>query len=276
MRMQRAILLAAVTALCGCTLGPTSGDAQGLQRLYVLDCGEGVAGDVSRWSPGIDVGKPKAFVDTCYLIRHSKGWLLWDTGISDAVASMPDGLPPSDPAAVRWHRAKTLAGQLAQIAISPADIGQVAVSHSHPDHTGNLGLFATAVLMVQQAEYDWPQPNGAPRFPPSMQVRKLRGDFDVFGDGSVLILSTPGHTPGHQSLLVKLPRSGALVLSGDAVHFKDNWDHRRVPSINADKAMTIASMERIAGVLKSEHAQLWINHDKPLRDSLKLAPAFYD
>ena len=104
----------------------------------------------------------------------------------------------------------------------------------------------------------------------------MQGDHDVFGDGSVTILSTPGHTPGHQSLLVKLPKTGALVLSGDAVHFRSNWENRRVPSANIDKDQTLTSMERIADVLARENAQLWINHDKAQRDTLKMAPEFHD
>jgi len=107
-------------------------------------------------------------------------------------------------------------------------------------------------------------------------VTTLEGDKDVFGDGSVTILSTPGHTPGHQSLLVKLPKTGALVLSGDAVHFQANWDNRVVPSMNADPEQTKASMERIAGILAQEKATLWINHDKAPRDSLQMAPGFYE
>ena len=98
----------------------------------------------------------------------------------------------------------------------------------------------------------------------------------MFGDGSVTLISTPGHTPGHQSLLVKLPKTGALLLSGDAVHFKYNWENRRVPDINVNKEQTAASMQRMADVMAKEKAQLWINHDKAQRDSLKMAPDFYD
>jgi len=107
-------------------------------------------------------------------------------------------------------------------------------------------------------------------------VTKLEGDYDVFGDGSVTIIATPGHTPGHQSLLVKLPKNGALVLSGDAVHFKSNWDNRGVPSGNTDKEKTLSSMQRISDLLAKEKAQLWINHDKAQRDTLKMAPDYYD
>src|SRR5207244_8758170 len=123
-----------------------------------------------------------------------------------------------------------------------------AVSHTHPDHIGNVELFPQAMLLVQKAEYDWPGANNAPRFTPEHPVTTLEGDKDVFGDGSVTLLSTPGHTPGHQSLLVKLPKTGALVLSGDAVHFQANWDNRRVPENNTDKQQSAASMARMADV----------------------------
>ncbi|MFK4522109.1 N-acyl homoserine lactone hydrolase [Bradyrhizobium japonicum] len=252
-------------------------EKSGVEKLYVLNCGEGTAGDISRWTPGLNEGKAMDFVDSCYLIKHSsKGWFLWDTGIADAVAAMPNGLVPADPKAVTWRRPKTLAAQLEQLGLKPDDVKAMAVSHTHPDHTGNVELFPQAMLYVQKAEYDWPGANNEPRFKPSHPVELLAGDKDVFGDGSVTILSTPGHTPGHQSLLVKLPKTGAVVLSGDAVHFKDNWDNRRVPSMNANKDQSAASMQKIADTLTKDKAQLWINHDKAQRDSQKMAPEFYD
>jgi glyoxylase-like metal-dependent hydrolase (beta-lactamase superfamily II) len=216
------------------------------------------------------------FVDTCYLIKHSQGWLLWDTGLDDAVAAMPNGLAPADPKAVHWRRPKTLAAQLDQLGVKPSDIKAMAISHTHPDHIGNVELFPTTMLYVQKAEYEWPGPNNSPRFKPEHPVTKLDGDRDLFGDGSIIILSTPGHTPGHQSLLVKLPKTGAVVLSGDAVHFQSNWDNRGVPSINFNKDQTLASMQKIADTLTKEKAQLWINHDKSQRDGLKMSPEFYD
>ena len=237
--------LAAVTFSAAVSAQPNSG----VDKLYILNCGEGVAGDISRWSPGVDVGKSMEFVDNCYLIHHAQGWLLWDTGVADAIAAMPDGQAPADPKATHWRRPKTLASQLDQLGVKPADIKFVAISHTHPDHTGNVELFPQAMLLVQKAEYDWPTPTGTPRFKPEHPVTKLEGDRDVFGDGSVTILATPGHTPGHQSLLVKLPKTGALVLSGDAVHFTANWENRRVPSMNSDKEQTLASMQRIADLL---------------------------
>jgi N-acyl homoserine lactone hydrolase len=269
-----------VAALLSVFLAVDAGHAQsgqpGVEKLYILDCGEGTSSDVSRWSPGVDEGKPIDFVDNCYLIKHAQGWMLWDTGIPDAVAAMPNGLVPADPKGLFWHRPKTLAAQLDELGVKPSDIKIVAVSHTHPDHIGNVEMFPAAMLYVQKAEYEWPGANSQPRFQPAHPVTKLEGDRDVFGDGSVIILSTPGHTPGHQSLLVKLPHTGAVVLSGDAVHFKSNWDNRRVPSLNFNKEQTVASMQKISDTMTKENAQFWINHDKPQRDGLKMSPAFYD
>jgi N-acyl homoserine lactone hydrolase len=247
----------------------------GVDRLYILNCGDGEGPDQSRWSPGINVGKPLPVSDNCYLIHHAQGWFLWDTGVRDEIAALPNGEQGQN-GAPNWRRPKTLISQLDQLGVKPADIKYMAVSHTHPDHAGNVELFPQTMLLVQKAEYDWKLPNGAPRFKPEHPVTKLEGDHDVFGDGSIRIISTPGHTPGHQSLVVKLPKTGTVVLTGDAVHFKDNWDNRRVPSNNTDKDQTLASMQRIAEFLAEEQAKLWINHDKAQSDTLKYSPEFYD
>ncbi|HEX3357978.1 MAG TPA: N-acyl homoserine lactonase family protein [Tepidisphaeraceae bacterium] len=276
MKSVKGTIAAAALGVLAITAAPDRSSSQsGVDRLYILNCGEGVAGDVSRWS-GVDVGKSMPMADNCYLIHHAQGWLLWDTGVTDAVAAMPNGQAPTDPRAIHWYRPKTLAAELTAVGLKTSDIKYVAISHTHPDHIGNVEMFPQSLLLVQKAEYEWPNPQGGPRFKPEHPVKKLEGDYDVFGDGSVTIISTPGHTPGHQSLLVKLPKTGAIVLSGDAAHFKSNWDNRRVPSINYDKEKTSASMQRIADVLTKEKAQLWINHDKAQRDSLKMAPDYYE
>jgi N-acyl homoserine lactone hydrolase len=274
--MKRVIICAALVATLAIstTLAPAQTKA-GVDRLYILNCGEGIAGDISRWS-GTDVGKSMPMADNCYLIHHAQGWLLWDTGVTDAIAAMPNGQAPPDPRAIHWYRPKTLASELAAVGVKASEIKYLAISHTHPDHVGNVEMFPQALLLVQKAEYEWPNPQGMARFKPEHPAKKLEGDYDVFGDGSAMIFSTPGHTPGHQSLLVKLPKTGAIVLSGDAAHFKSNWDNRRVPSINYDKDKTLASMQRIADVLAKEKAQLWINHDKAQRDTLKMAPAYYE
>ena len=265
--------LLAALALIAATAGVASAE---LQRLYVLDCGTNLGKDQSRWSPGVNEGKPIEFSDNCYLIRHTKGLLLWDTGISDAVAAMPNGLVTANGAIIQT-RAKTLAAQLAELGVKPADITYVAVSHTHGDHVGNIAQFPASTVLIQGAEYDWAMAGqNKPAFVESQKIQKLAGDHDVFGDGSVTILSTPGHTPGHQSLLVKLPKTGALVLSGDAVHMQDNWTHKRVPSMNTSKDQSLASLDRIAKVRADQKATLWINHDKPQSASLKYSPAYYE
>ncbi|MDB5410160.1 MAG: conserved hypothetical protein AttM-like protein [Rhodospirillales bacterium] len=244
-----------------------------VDRLYVLQCGEVHAPDQSRWSPGVNVGKPIVNSDNCYLIRHGEDWLLWDTGYNDDYAGKPDGTKNGDSVV---FRKESLAAELAALRLKPADVRYVAISHMHPDHTGNVDLFPTSTIVMQRVEYDAIMALPKPPFKPDHSVLTLAGDWDVFGDGSVTILSTPGHTVGHESLFVRLKKTGAVVLSGDAVHFKDNWDNRRVPSINFDKEMTLASMQRLADVMAQNHAQLWINHDKAQSDAQRHSPEFYD
>ena len=227
-----AALLAMMTAL------PQA--AAGVEKLYILNCGEGVAGDISRWSPGVNVGKSMDFVDNCYLIKHAQGWLLWDTGVTDAIAAMPDGQAPGrsarDPLAA------------AEDAREPARAARrQAVGHQVRRGLAHATRTTSATSSCSRRRCCWcrrPNTTGRRRSAsrassPSIRSTKLEGDHDVFGDGSVTIISTPGHTPGHQSLLVKLPKTGAVVLSGDAVHFKDNWDNRACPPINFDKEQTL-------------------------------------
>jgi glyoxylase-like metal-dependent hydrolase (beta-lactamase superfamily II) len=268
--MHRARWLVALAALAA-----GAAQAEGVEKLYVIDCGWAHAPDQSRWSPGVNVGVPIDVSDNCYLVRHAKGWLLWDTGYPDAVADKAEGvLNPAN--GLTAHRTTTLAAQLARLGVKPADVTYVAVSHTHPDHVGNVDLFPTVPVLMQRAEYEWAFAQEKKPFRADHPVMKLEGDKDVFGDRSVVIFSTPGHTPGHQSLLVKLPKTGAVVLSGDAVHFRSNWDARRVPGINTDKQKTLASMDRVADVLKEKRAQLWINHDKPQSDRQRHAPDAYE
>ncbi|MCW5746749.1 MAG: N-acyl homoserine lactonase family protein [Alphaproteobacteria bacterium] len=270
MRVGAVFLALAVAAIVG--LPAPQAAAQAVERLYIMDCGHNAATDQARWSPGVNVGKPIELSDNCYLLRHAAGWILWDTGYPDAVADKPVTGPIGTAT-----RSKTLAAQLAEIGVKPTDIRFVAVSHTHGDHVGNVDLFPTATLLIQKAEFDWAfAPGKKPPFNAERPIRKLEGDLDVFGDGSVTILSTPGHTPGHQALLVHLPKTGWLVLSGDAAHFKDNWDNRRVPTMNVSAEQTVASLKRIADVMAEKKAQLWINHDKPQSLSQKHSPAFYD
>ena len=281
-RTRIAVLYQALLALIGCASIPLA-VAAGVQRLYVLDCGESKVPDISPWTAGIDSGQSAVFSNNCYLIRHGKDWMLWDSGFPDAIAALPDGV--AGPRNMRGYRSQTLVSQMATIGVTPDKVNHLAFSHEHGDHVGNANLFTLATLYMQQAEYDaafGPSPERYGFNPANYgklrasKVVKLNGDYDVFGDGSVRILSTPGHTPGHQSLLVALPKTGWVILSGDAVHFKSNWDARRVPSMNVDRQETLVSMQRLADVAAERHAQLWINHDRAQSDQLRHAPEAYE
>jgi N-acyl homoserine lactone hydrolase len=265
-------LLMAAALIASSAIAASAGQ---VDRLYVIDCGWAHGVDQSLWSPGVNVGVPIDFSDNCYLIHHSsEGYLLWDTGITDRLAALPDGLTVSVTRQT-WHRTQTLLAALAALGVKPEDIRYVAASHVHPDHVGNVDEFPEATLIMQRAELEYGRKLPLKPFSPANKTLQLEGDKDLFGDGSLTILSTPGHTPGHQSLLVHLEKTGYVVLSGDAVHFQSNWDNRRIPAFNADKAQTLASMDKIAHVLADKHAQLWINHDKPSSDGRRHAPEFY-
>jgi N-acyl homoserine lactone hydrolase len=274
--------LTAIGALASCADAPIQ-RAAGVERLYVLFCGEGTAADRSRWSPGVDVGKPITLANSCYLIKHAKGWMLWETGFNESIATMKDGFP-TPVLHWRWNAHKSLTGQLADLGLKPADIGHLGFSHAHQDHIGNGNLFASGTLYIQQAEYDfYLGPKGKP---PSLPANfdKLRdskrvtlnGDHDIFGDGSITIISTPGHTPGHQSLLIKLPKTGAVLLTGDAAHFQENFNQRRSPVQNANREQTLQSMDKIAAVAAANKAQIWINHDIDQTAKLKKSPAYIE
>lgn len=265
-------------------LSATAVNAATVDRMYVLECGESKTGDVSNWSPGVNVGVAREFSDNCYLIKHGSSWFLWDSGMSDALIAKPEGVSAAGGILTLWVR-KTLASQLQELGVAPTDITHVAFSHFHGDHVGNANLFTAATLYIQTPEYDvafGPEPAKVGLNPALYEklknnpVVKLNGDRDVFGDGSVVILSTPGHTPGHQSLLVRLPKRGPVVLSGDMVHFEDNWNNKRVPARNFDRAQSVASMERVAALLAAEHAELWINHDKEQSARIPKAPAYVE
>jgi glyoxylase-like metal-dependent hydrolase (beta-lactamase superfamily II) len=281
--MKRIPLFLSAASLAGCAqLGIEPSRPTGVERMYVIECGENHVKDVGRWTPGANAGKPWVFANHCYLIRHAKGgWLIWDTGNADRLAAMPNGL--SNPAiGLTAYMKKPLAESLKQIGVSPAEVGHLALSHWHPDHSGNTNLFTSAVIYMQASEYEFvfgaeAQKRGVPvanfekiRANP---VRKLNGEHDVFGDGSVVIKATPGHTVGHQTLVVRLPRTGLVVLSGDMVHMTENWKAMRAPSFNFDQAASVRSMKSIEAYMAQSGAKLWINHDKEQNASVPKAPA---
>ncbi len=258
------------------------------EKLYRLDCGHSLANDESVWTPGENVGRHIEFSSTCWLIKHGSEWLLWDTGVPEATLNDPRGWSTL-PKLIVYHLDKSLTDQLAENGLKPGDIDRVAISHTHGDHIGNMALFPDSTVVLQRAEYTWihspngPNDNvnqlmalartllGTPK-----NLRLIDGDTDVFGDGSVTLVSTPGHTPGHQSLLVHLRNSGFIILSGDVVHLQENFEKDIVPSLNTSKAESIASMKRVRQLMATYKATLFINHDKSQTDKLRLIPAFYD
>ena len=226
------------------------------EKLYRLDCGHSLANDESVWTPGENVGRSIEFSSTCWLIKRGSEWVLWDTGVPQATLNDPKGWSTL-PKLIVYHLDKTITGQLAEVGLKTSDITYVALSHTHGDHIGNVTLFPNSTILMQRVEYSWisspdgPNDNvnqlkalarklmGTPK-----RLRLLDGDTDVFGDGSVTLISTPGHTPGSQSLLVHLKNSGFTILSGDVVHLEENFEKDTVPSLNTDKAASIASMEK--------------------------------
>ena len=258
------------------------------EKLYRLDCGRSLANDESVWTPGENVGKSIEFSSTCWLLKRGSEWLLWDTGVPESALNDPRGWSTL-PKLIVYRLDKTLTSQLAEIGLKTSDVTYVAVSHTHGDHIGNVGLFPNSTVLMQRAEYTWiSSPDGTndnvnqlkalarKLLGTPKQLQLLDGDTDVFGDGSVTLISTPGHTPGHQSLLVHLKNSGFIILSGDVAHSEENFEKNIVPSLNTDKAASIASMDKVRRMIATYRAKLFINHDKAQSDTLRLLPAFYD
>lgn len=270
--MKKTLSFAA--AALAATLASDAG-ANGLKRMYVLDCGRLIAKDQSRWTPGVNAGQARELSNNCYLFQHRSGTLLWETGVPDSVTAQKDGVT-SPNGAVVWFRDKTLTAQLEGLGVKPDDITYVAISHTHGDHIGNAKAFAKSKILMQKAEYESAMNATAQPLDDDQNVALLAGDRDVFGDGSLTIIATPGHTPGHQSLLVNLPRTGALILTGDLVHFQYMWDNKVVPPFNFDKEQSLASIERVAKLQAEHKAQLWIGHDKDITAKIDRAPKFYE
>jgi len=253
-------------------------------RLYAMDCGQIDAKDMGLFSDTGDFdGKSSSLPDPCFLIVHPKGTLIWDTGLGDKIAESKNGI--DNPAlGIHLTVAIKLVDQLRQLSLTPAEINYVAFSHFHFDHTGNAGLFTHSTWIVNKSELT----NAAlspvpPGIDPAIaaEAREVKqqsidGDYDVFGDGSVRILKTPGHTPGHQSLELKLKNAGTVLLSGDLYHQRDSRKLRLVPSINYERADTLASIDRFERIAKNTNARVVIQHDLEDFRALPKFPAYLD
>jgi N-acyl homoserine lactone hydrolase len=281
--MKKLLGMFALLLLAGCA---GFGKPATVERMYVIDCGENHVKDLSRWTPGVNAGKAHVFSDHCYLVKHWKGWMLWDTGNADRLAALPNGLTAPN-GIITAYMKKPLARSLKEIGVEPGEIQHVALSHFHGDHSGNVSMFmsSTNYIYMQKADYDTilgpdPQKYGVA----SANFEKLRdarvvplnGDHDVFGDGSVVIKSTPGHTPGHQSLFVRLPRRGGVLLSGDMVHLMYSWENRVVPSFNFDVAASGRSIDAMKEFLKKNEGEIWITHDREQHLLIPKSPLFVE
>ena len=234
-----------------------------------LDCGTNAAPtDVARFSDTQAFNGLKVqLAISCYLIRHGDDYMVWDTG-------NPVGTTPTAP--------KTpLVDLLAQLKLTPDQVKFVGISHYHGDHTGQVGSFPKATLLIGKGDWDIlsnPKPAAGVNTTPFTNwisgggtVEPLPGDKDVFGDGSVIVLNTPGHTPGHHSVLVRLKDMGNVLITGDLAHFHENYDSNGVPTFNTSRSETLASLDRFKKIATNLKATVIIQHDA--RDVGKL-PAF--
>ena len=261
--MKLNTFLAAAAALVSAAIPADAADVQ----LWRLDCGTVQVNDLSQFSDTFGyAGRKKTLTNSCYLIRHGGDYMLWDTGFPASLLNAPLGGGP-----MTASLKKKLTDQLNSIAVSPDQIAAVGISHYHFDHVGQAADFPKAKLMIGKADFDafasTPPPFGlepkllAPWVKGGAPVEAVVGDRDVYSDGSVVMLMTPGHTPGSYGLLVRLAKSGPVLLSGDVVHFEEQLETGYVPPFNTDRAQSIASMARLKGIAKTLKATLIVQHD---------------
>ena len=254
-------------------------------RLYIFDCGM-LKIDPARYHlKPEEMATPNMSV-ACFLAAHPKGTLMWDVGVIPDTSFKPGGGPltvqyPTSVATVL----KPLVPQLAAIGYVPADITYLALSHFHYDHVANGNAFASSTWLVPKAERDVmfddpPSPRTVRSFFNSLKNSKTvilkNPDYDVFGDQSVIIKSAPGHSPAHQVLFLKLPKTGPVLLSGDLYHYPEERKLNLIPTTDFNVEQTAASRVAIEAFLKKTGAQLWIQHDFTANAKLKKAPQYYE
>jgi glyoxylase-like metal-dependent hydrolase (beta-lactamase superfamily II) len=251
----------AFLALTGMQGAPAPSPKAGLQ-LWRLDCGTIEVADLGGFSDTFAYrGQKKTLTDSCYLIRNGENYLLWDTGLPGELAGTSNtggGYTTSVKARI--------VDQLRQIGVSPDRVNFVGISHNHFDHIGQAADFPKATLLIGAEDFEASKKgDAAARFAPwikgGAKVEPIKRDHDVFGDGRVMILDMPGHTPGHQALLVKLPRTGNVLLSGDLYHFAENYKSGGMPSFNVDRADTLGSFERFGAIARNLKAKVIIQHE---------------
>ena len=251
-------------------------------RLYVFDCGRLDILDITPYQlTKADIATNVMSVP-CFLVAHPKGTLMWDAGV------VPDRLiATGKPGTLRGYATATkkLETQLNDVGYAPSDITYLSFSHFHWDHVGNANLFAGARWLVRKVERDMmfsdpPSPRTEPAHFSALRNSRTTlittADYDVFGDGKVVIKSAPGHSPGHQVLFVNLANSGPVLLSGDLYHYPEERTLKKVPTTEFDREQSTASRAAVETFLTRAHAQLWIQHDFNANSKLKKSPRHYD
>jgi len=252
-------------------------------RLYVFDCGRIQFDDMGMYADtGEYDGQAGELVASCFLIRHPKGDLLWDTGLGDALAELPVGTRTDD--GERTIVTRTLQSQLREVGVAPDEVEYIAFSHFHWDHTGNANAFAESTWLLSRREVDAmegePRPIGVRRENlaayKQAKVELIDLDRDVFGDGSVRVLRASGHTAGHQVLMLELPKAGTVILSGDLYHTRGNYENGRVPMFNHSRGETLGSFDRVRRLLENTGGRLVIQHEPKDIAALPKAPAYLE
>ena len=263
---------ATVAILVSSTFSAQAQEVSDLE-MWRLDCGSIEIGNLDDYSDSFQYpGRSMTFTDSCYLIRNKDRYLLWDTGL-------PGNLMGNDQESGtdRMSLNRLITDQLTRLGIRAEQVTFVGISHYHYDHTGQAADFPSATLLVDRRDWEVVQgrddlsANFNPWISGGGNVQTVTYDHDVFGDGTVTMLKTPGHTPGHRSLLVRLNEQGPVLLSGDAVHFRENWARGGVPSFNTSRAESLASMDRLRTIADTLGATLVIQHEP---DDIEKLPAF--
>lgn len=244
-------------------------------QLIKLDCGTIYVSDLDIFSvEGDYAGQTDTLTDTCWLVRHPDGDLLWDLGLPGELV----GSGEQTQSVFTVSLEKTISDQLIEMGLGMSDVEMVAISHSHFDHVGQAGdIDPSTTWLVNEAEYgamfpaagsDGTEAEGQFTAFEGLTRETIGPDHDVFGDGSVTIIETPGHTPGHASLLVNLPETGPVLLTGDLYHREESREGGRVPSFNFDVEATRASIEEFEALADEMGAMVIIQHEPADTDDL--------
>jgi glyoxylase-like metal-dependent hydrolase (beta-lactamase superfamily II) len=282
LRRLLALLLSFAAATAGFAVAQNTRAAVQALRIYVFENGHIRGLDPKLFNFTRAELKEPDFVNISYLIVHPKGTLQFDAGAIPDSHFKGDGAPVTEGI---LSATKPLVPQLAAAGYKPSEVTYLAMSHYHSDHTANANEFAAATWIVQKAEHDWmfaDKPQGIIQPASYSALRNARTrildneDFDVFGDGTVRVISTPGHTPGHQVVFVRLPKRGPVVLAGDLYHYPEERTTGRLPTFEFNADQSRASRQKVEALLKETGAELWIEHDIATHEKLPKAPAFVE